>query len=274
MAERLETSLDGCEIVAPQDVDYEPYAQQLFELRQRKGLTLQDARVMLRDPAAMAPAMVRFGDADSMVSGALHNYPWTVKPALEIIGLRPDLQTACGVHLMVWENRTLLFADTAINTDPSVEMLADFAVLAAELAELLHIPPKIAFLSMSNFGSFRQGICGRIHESAELAKERLPGIPIDGEMQVGVAVNPSVAGDWFPFSEIQGDASILIFPNLCAGNIAYKLCRELGGARSIGPILMGLNQPVNVLHRTASVEEIIDIVAITARRWQLHVQGA
>ena len=269
VAKRIDTSLEGCEIIPPWEVESEGYAQQLFELRQRKGLTVQDARVMLRDPNALAAAMVRFGGADSLVSGAMHAYPWTVRPAIEIIGLAEGFKTCCGVHVMSWESRTLLFADTAINPEPTIEMLADYAVLATNLAHILHIDPKIAFLSLSNFGSYRKGACSEVAKVPALVRPRLPGVPIDGEMQVGTAVTPSIAREWFPFSEIQGDASILIFPTLCSGNIAYKLCRELGGARAIGPILMGLKRPVNVIHRTATVEEIIDVTAITARRWQL-----
>ncbi|MBU0553429.1 NADP-dependent malic enzyme [Myxococcota bacterium] len=270
MADKLEVDVGGCELLNPYTMDTERYAQALFEQRQRKGMTLQGARVELRSPNTLGAALVQWDGADGMVSGALHHYSWTVRPALEIVGLREGVSTCCGVHVMLWDQRTVLFVDTAINPSPTAEMLADFAVMGAELARTLHLDPKIAFLSISNFGSYKAGATSRIQQALKLAQARLPDVPIDGEMQADTAVSPEISAEWFPFSKIQGDANVLIFPTLCAGNIAYKLCRELGGARSIGPILMGLAKPINILHRTASVEEIVDITAITARRWQLQ----
>ena len=268
LTQQLEITLDGCEILDPRTMDRELCAKRFYERRQRKGLTLQDARVELRNPNVLAVGMVHYDQVDAMISGALHSYPWTIRPALKIIGLRDDISSVCGIHVMIWEKRTLLFADTAINPNPTAEMLADFAVLAADLASSMNLVPKIAFLSVSNFGSYRNEESQRMTKALELAQKRMPDVQMDGEMQADTAVSPEIAEQWFPFSKINGDANILIFPNLSAGNIAYKIARELGGARSIGPILMGLNKPVNVLHRTATVDEIIDITTLTVRKWQ------
>ena len=206
--------------------------------------------------------MVHLGDADGLVSGLTQHYPETLRPALQVIGTRDEVERVSGLYLMVLKNKVYCFADTTVNIDPTAEVLAEIAIESARLARTFHIEPRVAMLSFSNFGSARHHYSNRVREAVGIVQDREPALIIDGEMHVDTATNPTIAHQNAPFSEIQGDANILIFPDLQSGNIAYKLLQELGGAEAIGPILMGMKQSVHVLQHGCDVNSIVNMAAI------------
>jgi malate dehydrogenase (oxaloacetate-decarboxylating)(NADP+) len=206
--------------------------------------------------------MVHWGDADGLVSGVSQSYPETIRPALQIIGTRPDVKYVSGLYIMLVKRKVYFFADTTVNINPTAEILADIAIESATLAQRLDIQPRIAMLSFSNFGSVRHPLSNKVQEAIALVKQRREDLIIDGEMQVDTAINPNLAQETYPFSAIQGDANILIFPDLQSGNIAYKLLQELGASEAIGPILMGMKKSVHVLQRGCDISSIVNMAAI------------
>jgi malate dehydrogenase (oxaloacetate-decarboxylating)(NADP+) len=238
------------------------YIQELFNLRQRKGMTLQQARKDILKPNIFGSLMVHLGDADGLVSGLTQAYPNIIRPALQIIDTRPDIKYVSGLYIMLLKRRVYLFADTTVNINPTAEILADIAIESARLAQRLHLQPRIAMLSFSNFGSVRHPSSNKVQDAIALVKQRQPDLIIDGEMQSDTAVNPNIAQENYPFSAIKGDANILIFPDLNSGNIAYKLLQELGGAQAIGPILMGMKKSVHVLQQGCDIRSIVNMTAI------------
>jgi malate dehydrogenase (oxaloacetate-decarboxylating)(NADP+) len=242
----------------------EEYAQELFRLRQRKGLTLSEARRIItrKSRTHFGCMMVRMGDADTLLSGIDTHYPETIRPALEVIGKQAGLSSVHGLYLMVFKKGTFLMADTTVCIEPSAEELAETAILAAEKARILDIDPKVAMLSFSNFGSVNHPQAQKVKRAVELVKERAPELIVDGEMQSDTAVVPDILTKNYPFAELKGEANILIFPDLNSGNICYKLLHHLGGADTIGPILMGMNKPVHVLQRGDDVSDIVNMAAI------------
>jgi malate dehydrogenase (oxaloacetate-decarboxylating)(NADP+) len=238
------------------------YIQELFNLRQRKGMTLQQAQTEILKPNIFGSLMVHLGDADGLVSGLTQAYPDTIRPALQIIGTCDDIKYVSGLYIMLLKRRVYLFADTTVNINPTAEVLADIAIESARLAQRLNIKPRIAMLSFSNFGSTRHPFSHKITEAIALVKQRQPDLIIDGEMQSDTAVNPNITRENYPFSTIQGDANILIFPDLNSGNIAYKLLQELGGSQAIGPILMGMKKSVHVLQKGCDIRSIVNMSAI------------
>ena len=240
----------------------EEYARVLFELRQRKGCTLTDAREMLSDQVAFAAMMVRMGDADCMVGGITSHYPETLRTVLRIIDRRKNVGRVSGLYMMIRQRKVYLFADPTVNFDPSPAEMAEIALLTAQRARRLGLVPRVALLSFSNFGSARNSDSAKVRRAAAICAEREPELMVDGEMQVDTALVPEIASEFFPFSKLQGEANVLIFPNLAAANIAYKLLRQFAGARSIGPILMGMANPVVVLQQGFSVDEVITLSAV------------
>jgi malate dehydrogenase (oxaloacetate-decarboxylating)(NADP+) len=238
------------------------YVEEYFRLRQRKGVTRAEAEKQAIDPNVFGAMMVHLGDADGLVSGLTQHYPETLRPALQIIGTRDEVEHVSGLYLMVLKNKVYCFADTTVNIDPTAEVLAEIAIESARLARTFHIEPRVAMLSFSNFGSARHHFSNRVREAVRIVKGREPALIIDGEMHVDTATNPTIAHQNAPFSEIQGDANILIFPDLQSGNIAYKLLQELGGAEAIGPILMGMKKSVHVLQQGCDVNSIVNMAAI------------
>jgi len=238
------------------------YANEFYKLRQRKGVTLNRARALVQQPNYYGPMMLKMGEADALISGLVHNYPNTIKPALETIGVEKDGKVVSGMHIVITNRKTFFFADTTVNIYPDAETLADIAIRAARTVREFDIVPKVAMISFSNFGSSKNQYSMKINEAVEIVKSIEPDLIIDGEMQFDTAVNPEIAKKRFPFSQIQGNANVLIFPNLSTGNIAYKLMSNLTNSTVIGPILMGMRKPVHVLHRNTSVEEIINMTAI------------
>jgi malate dehydrogenase (oxaloacetate-decarboxylating)(NADP+) len=271
VARNLDISLEGVELIRPREYPKrEEYIEELYHLRQRKGMTRRDAEFLIRNYNYFGTMMVHRGDADGLVSGLTQHYPDTLRPALQIIGLRPGLTRVCGVYCIIAKKKCYFFADTTVNIQPNSEELAEIAILASEVAREFNIEPKVAMLSFSNFGSVKHPLVDLVHRATEIVKKKAPHLEIDGEMQLETAVVPEVALEHFPFSKIQGDANVLIFPDLQSGNIAYKLMQRLGGAETIGPILTGMAKPVHVLAQGSDDNEIINIAAIAVVEAQLR----
>ncbi|HET8655771.1 MAG TPA: NADP-dependent malic enzyme [Longimicrobiaceae bacterium] len=263
-AEALDSSLEGIAVVDPaaDEARKESYAQQFYRLRQRKGVTLAEARERMRQPIYYGMMMVREGDADGVVAGEEMHYPDTIRPALETIGTGAGVHRVAGLYLMVTEKDLLFFADTTVNIDPDADTLAEIAVLAADFVHKLGIPPRVAMLSFSNFGSVRAPQSEKVREATARVKARCPELVVDGEMQADTAVVPSLRQGVYPFTDLVGPANVLIFPDLNSANIAYKLIARLGGAEAIGPILMGMAQPVHVLQRGSTAADILNLTAL------------
>lgn len=238
------------------------YVEKFYQQRKRKGVMLAEAERLMADPYYFAAMAVAQGDADGQVSGATHPYSECVRPVLEIIGTGRR-KTASGLNIVLWQERILLFADTTINIDPTAEQLANIAAHAAQVAKFFRLEPKIAMLSFTNFTAAKESP-RKMRLATEMVRERFPGLTVDGEMQADTAVNPQIMERIFPFSDIKGGANILIFPNLDAGNIGYKLVQQLGGGEVLGPFIMGLRRAANVLQRTCSVDDIVNSIVMTA----------
>ena len=256
--------LTGIETIPPQDYDLrvERYATKLFEKRQRKGLTMSEARARMRQPVYFGCMMVEEDDADGLVAGENTNYPETIRPALEVIGTAPDSRHVAGLYMMVLQHDIMFFADTTVNIEPDAETLAEIALMSAAFVTRLGIRPALAMLSFSNFGSTRVPQAERVKHAVEIVKSRAPNLTVEGEMQVDVAVLPELLAAQFPFSRLKERANVLIFPDLNAANIAYKLLWRLGGAEAIGPILLGMDRPIHVLQRDASAADIVNLSAL------------
>jgi malate dehydrogenase (oxaloacetate-decarboxylating)(NADP+) len=240
------------------------YAEELYRLRARRGVTPHTAHLMLKDPAYLGVMMLHMGDVDGLVCGLNRSYPETIRPALEIIRLREGCTRVAGMYCVVVNDRVLFFADATVNIEPTAEQLAEIAVNGAEIARrYFDIEPRVAMLSFSNFGSVDHAFARRMAEAMRLARLRAPDLVIDGEMAPDTALVPIIARTNFPQSLIQGDANVLIFPNVQSGNISMKLVQRLAGAEIIGPVLMGLNKPVNALNYYSSTREIVNMVTIT-----------
>jgi malate dehydrogenase (oxaloacetate-decarboxylating)(NADP+) len=239
------------------------YEEALYALRQRKGLTRADATRMVSNRTVYGLMMLHQGDADAYVNGRAHDYPDVIRPALQIFHTREGAKVASGVYIMVVKGRVYLFTDATVNIDPNAEMLSEIAILAADFAKTLGIEPRVAMLSFSNFGSTPHPQQQKVAKAVELVQQKRPDIPVDGEMQADTAVVPELVEGRYPFSRVK-DANILVFPDLEAANIAYKLLARLGQAEAIGPILLGTGAPVHVLQAGDDVEDIVAIAAVAA----------
>jgi malate dehydrogenase (oxaloacetate-decarboxylating)(NADP+) len=261
---RLGLDLHGVHIIDPHDnPKTKKYADEFFRLRQRKGVTLAEAiRTMDNERNYYGAMMVHMGDADAMLSGINHHYPETIRPTLEIIGKQQEIMGVHGLYMLAFKNRVVFCADTTVCIDPSAEELAETAILAANKARHFDVEPRIAMLSFSNFGSANHPFTSKIRKATQLVKEWAPELVVEGEMQANVAFDAEITERQYPFSAIKGDANVLIFPDLDAGNIAYKLLNKLGGAEAVGPILMGVKKPVHVLQRGDDVNDIVNLAAV------------
>jgi malate dehydrogenase (oxaloacetate-decarboxylating)(NADP+) len=263
VAAEADVALDGVTLVDPAgDPRLAAYARELHALRQRKGVTAEHARHLARDPNVFGALMLRLGDADGLVAGLTQHYPDAIRPALQIVQKRDDVSRVVGVFLLTTRNRSFFFADTAVNVEPDPAGLAEIAILAADLARRFNVQPRVAMLSFSNFGSVRHRLVDLVQEATRIVRERAPGLIVDGEMQADTAVAPEVAQKHFPISAIQGDANVLVFPDLTSGNIAYKILHRLGGAEVVGPILVGMRKPVHILHQASEVADIVNLTAL------------
>jgi malate dehydrogenase (oxaloacetate-decarboxylating)(NADP+) len=274
LARHLEISLEGIEIVHPlQHPKWDAYVEDLYRMRQRKGLTHRDADLLMRNPNYFGTMMVQQGDADGLVSGVTQHFPDTIRPALQIIGLRPGISRVCGVYCIIAKKKCYFFADTTVNIQPTAEELAEIAILASGVAREFGFEPRVAMLSFSSFGSAQHPVVELVRKAVELVRSRAPEIPVDGEMQLEPAIDPESARQHYPFSQIQGDANVLVFPDLHSGNLAYKLMQRLGGAETIGPILTGLAKPVHIVTPMSDDNEIINMVAIAGVEAALRKVG-
>jgi malate dehydrogenase (oxaloacetate-decarboxylating)(NADP+) len=240
------------------------YAAELYRRRQRKGVTQGEARRRVSQPIYHACMMVDAGHADALVAGEETYYPDTIRPALETIGATQDEGALCAIYMMVYANATYFFADCTVNIDPDAARLADIAATTARFVRHLGIEPRVALLSFSNFGSVRHAESAKVAEAARTLQEREPDLMVDGEMQVDPAIMEDLLRKRYPFSRLKGPANVLIFPDLNAANIGYKLLMRLGGAQAIGPILVGMDRPVHVLQRSSDVSDIVNIAVIAA----------
>lgn len=262
---KLKLDPDKVQILDPADKEMqERYVEELFRLRGEKGMSKDEAAELMKDPNYIGVMAVHLKEADGMISGAVGTTAMTARPALQIIGTKEKFHKVSGLFFMIFENRLLFFADCAISPDPNSHDLADIAIDTAETAKRFGITPKIAMLSFSTNGSAKHPNVDKVKEATMLVKDRRPDLIIDGEMQVDAALVPWVGKQKFPNSKVQGDANILIFPNLDAGNIAYKLVERLAGAKAIGPMLQGLAKPINDLSRGCTAQDIADLSAITS----------
>jgi phosphate acetyltransferase len=242
----------------------EYYAAKLFELRKHKGITLKQANEMLNDINYYGVMMLHEDHCHAMISGTTFSTADTIRPALQIIKTKEKFHKVSGFFFMVLENKVLIFADCAINVNPNSHDLADIAIDSALTAKRFGIEPKVAFLSFSTNGSADHPEVDKIREALAIARSQEPDIIFEGEMQVDSAIVPSVSNRKWPNNKIAGEANVLIFPDLNSGNIAYKLVERLAKAKAVGPILQGLKKPVNDLSRGCSVEDIVNMAAITS----------
>mgnify|MGYP005841548485 CR=1 FL=1 len=245
------------------------YVQRFHELRWRRGVGPEDADKAMNDPVYFGNMMVREGDADGLISGLTMHYPETIRPALQVHHTYPGLTKAAGIYLLLFEDRMIFVADTTVNVDPTAEDLAEIAYLASTVARnYFDVEPRVAMLSYSNFGSNDDEHTRKVRRAVEIARQRWPELVIEGEMQADSAVEPSIAAETYPFSSIQGDANILVCPDLDSANIAYKLLWRLGKVEAIGPILAGVHAPVHVLQRGVEVNDIVNMAAICVLKAQ------
>ena len=238
------------------------YAKRLWEHRQRKGLSLSEAYQQLYIGNYFGSMMVAAGDADALLSGVTMHYPETIRPALQVIGAHPKAGLVSGMYMLVFDKHIVFCADTTVNIDPTAEQLAQIAYAASRIVRTFGITPRIAMLSFSNFGSVRHPDAEKVARAVQLVRQRDRTIIVDGEMQADTALREDTLRELYPFSSLEESANVLIFPNLSAGNIAYKLLNHLGGATAIGPILVGMRRPVHVLEQGADIQEIVNMAAV------------
>lgn len=277
--ERLikEHGLDlNCPIIYPrrENTKVEQFAEVLYKKRQRKGLSLRDCQQLLRDRNYYGAMMVEVGEADALVSGLTKDYPKTISPALQIIGIAEGVTRVAGMYIILNKRGTFFFADTTVNVDPTADQLVDIIGLTARGVKFFDMEPRVAVLSYSNFGSSKGEVPEKTREAVRLAKKKYPNLVIDGDIQANVAFNTEIQQESFPFSSLSKEgANTVVFPNLASGNIAYKLLTEIGGAEAIGPVLLGMKKPVHVLQLGSSIREIVNMAAIAVVDAQLHEQN-
>jgi len=260
--ERLRLDFEP-EIVDPSENNLGPYAERLYELRQRDGITRREAEELIEDGNYLGSVMVEMGDADALLTGLMHHYPAALRPPLQVIGTAPDANYAAGVYMLTFRNRVVFCADATVNQDPDQEVLAEVTQQTADLARWFNVEPRAALLSYSNFGSVDNEGTRKPRRAAEMLRED-PSVdfPVDGEMQADTAVVEDILDDTYEFAELEEPANVLVFPNLEAGNIAYKLLQRLGGAEAIGPMLTGMAEPVHILQRGDEVQDIVNLAGV------------
>ncbi|KOA20541.1 phosphate acetyltransferase [Clostridium homopropionicum DSM 5847] len=271
-AKELNLNLDGITLIDPETYEKTPaYAKELYEIRKNKGMTEEKALQVVKDPLYFGTVMVKVGDADGMVSGAIHTTGDLLRPGLQIVKTTPGISIVSGTFVMQVPNcqygqdGLLLFADCAVNPNPTAEELASIAIATAETAKkLCGMEPRVAMLSFSTMGSASHELVDKVRKATELAKAQRPDLAIDGELQLDAALVKEVAELKAPNSPVAGKANVLVFPDLQAGNIGYKLVQRFAHADAVGPICQGFAKPINDLSRGCSAEDIVNVVAITA----------
>ena len=272
-----EIDVPGATVIDPRNAEkHEEYAQKFAELRAKKGVTIEQARAQVMDATYFGTMMVKMGDADGLVSGACHSTANTLRPALQILKTAPGTKLVSAFFIMCTdkaeygEDGTLLFADCGLNIDPTADELSEIAIASAGSWEkYMGTQPKVAMLSFSTMGSAKGEVPTKVQEATELAHEKAPELSVDGDLQLDAALVPSVAALKAPGSAVAGKANVLVFPDLEAGNIGYKLVQRFAGAQAYGPILQGIAKPVNDLSRGCSADDIVGVVAITAVQAQM-----
>jgi malate dehydrogenase (oxaloacetate-decarboxylating)(NADP+) len=252
----------------------EQYALALWKHRQRKGLSHGEAHQLLYNSNYFGSMMLASGDADALVSGVNSHYPETIRPALQVIGAHPKAGLVSGMYMLVFAKHIVFCADTTVNIDPTAEQLAQIGYAASRIVRTFGITPRIAMLSFSNFGSVRHPDAEKVARAVQILRQRDRTLMVDGEMQADTALDERILHESYPFCALEQQANTLIFPNLSAGNIAYKLLNHLGGATAIGPILVGMRRPVHVLEKGANVEEIVNMAAVAVIDAQERSQPA
>ena len=273
-AQENNVNIEGATIINPQTSEnYEKYAQLLYELRKNKGMTIEQAKELVLNPVYFGMLMVKDEEtkADGLVSGAAHSTADTLRPALQILKTAPDTKLVSAFFVMVvpdceyGENGTFIFGDAGLNENPNPDQLSEIAISSSKsFTQLVQKEPKIAMLSYSSHGSAHSELTEKVIEATKLLKEKEPNLIADGELQLDAAIIPEVAASKAPTSPLKGEANVLIFPNLDAGNIGYKLVQRLGKAEAYGPLCQGIAKPVNDLSRGCSAEDIAGVIAITA----------
>jgi malate dehydrogenase (oxaloacetate-decarboxylating)(NADP+) len=260
---QLGLALVGVQIVDPVDSPVrEQYIQELFRLRQRRGVTLSEARQLIANRSIFASMMLHMGDADALVSGVSQHFPETIRPALQIVRVREGLHKVSGCYAMITRKGEIYFlADTSVNIEPTAEDLVEIALCTAQTARRFDIEPRVALLSFSSFGSTDHPQCAKVRRAVEMLRRADPTLTVDGELMADDAVSSELE-QRYPFTHLKGGANVLIFPDLASANIAYKLLSKIGGGETLGPILMGMRKPVHLLSRGAEVEEIVNVTAI------------
>lgn len=269
--------LDKAEFIDPMNYErFDEFTDTLVELRKKKGLSKEDAAKLLQDPIYFGVMLVKKGVADGMVSGAVHPTADILRPALQILKTAPGIKTVSAAFIMVvpdceyGENGVFVFADSALNPNPSSEELSNIAISSAETCrQLIKVEPIVSMLSFSTMGSAKHPDVDKVVEAVKIAKEAAPELKIDGEMQFDAAVVPQVGAMKAPDSDVAGKANVLIFPDLDAANIGYKIAQRLAKAEAFGPVTQGISKPLNDLSRGCSVEDIVGTVAITAVQAQM-----
>ena len=264
-AGELGLDLSAAQVVSVNDPAYlERYAEEFARLRAKKGVTLEQAREKVTDVSYFGTMMVHMGDADGMVSGAAHTTAHTIVPSFQIIKTAPGVSVVSSIFLMAMKDRVWAFGDCAVNPNPTPEQLADIAVTSARTAAQFGVTPRVAMLSYSTGTSGAGPDVDAVVEATRLAREKAPELAIEGPIQFDAAVDAAVASKKLPGSDVAGKATVFVFPSLEAGNIGYKAVQRSSGALAVGPVLQGLNKPVNDLSRGALVEDIVNTVALTA----------
>ncbi|MCY6483985.1 phosphate acetyltransferase [Clostridium aestuarii] len=271
-AKEVMANIQGVTIIDPETSDKTAvYAKELYELRKHKGVTEEKALKIVKDPIYFGTVMVKVGDADGMVSGAIHTTGDLLRPGLQIVKTTPGTSIVSGTFIMqvpnceYGDNGLLFFADCAVNPNPTAEQLATIAISTAETAKkLCQVEPRVAMLSFSTMGSASHEFVDKVRKATEIAKELRPDLQIDGELQLDASIVPEVAQLKAPNSNVAGKANVLVFPDLQAGNIGYKLVQRFAKAEAIGPVCQGFAKPINDLSRGCSADDIVNVVAITA----------
>ena len=276
LAKEKNIDISGIEIIDPETSEHtNRYAKELYEIRKKKGLTEQQASELILNPIYYGMMMLKLNEADGLVSGAAHSTADTLRPALQILKTAPNTKLVSGFFVMVvpncsyGENGTFIFADCGLNEEPDAETLSEIAISSSKsFKQLVNKEPKVAMLSYSTYGSAQSSSTEKVIEATNKVKEKEPKLIVDGELQLDAAIIPEVAEFKAPNSVLKGKANVLVFPDLGAGNIGYKLVQRLAKAEAYGPLCQGISKPVNDLSRGCSAEDVAGVIAITALQSQ------
>ena len=265
----LDELLQRVEVIEPRGSDrFDEYCELLYDKRKRKGMTMLEARTLMQRSNIYGCMMVAEDDADGIVTGMKLNYRDTIRPALHIIGVRPGIRRLAGMYMMVLKDHVKFFADATINIDPDAQTLTECTLQVVDAVRSFGVVPRVAMVSLSNFGSHPHPQAQKVRDALAMIRDHRPGLEIEGEMQADFALDKELLDEIYPFHRLSGDANVLIFPSLEAANTSYKILTKLGGATSVGPILLGMNKPISILQREVSVEAIVNMTAYTVKRAQ------